>query len=104
MSLIDSEMNDKKEINELNKEYEELMRIFILNNTVIKKELIFKKFLSQSNVHIVIHYSDVIAEYKTAFNCLIFSEKNKHRDFKKKILSINHYKMIKTLLLKESVQ
>lgn len=71
MSLIDSEVNDEKEIDELSKEYKVWTKTFILRSTVIKKKSAFKKCLLQLNVHVVIHYSNVVTEYETAFNCLI---------------------------------
>jgi len=52
-----SSKEKKKVINELDEEYEVLIRTFIFESVVIKKEFIFTKFLLHSNIHIVVKTS-----------------------------------------------
>lgn len=71
--------SDTDTFNKLNKESLQVAKIFIMNVKDFKKKTVFKNHLFCLNVHLTVHYTDVILKYATAYNCTTFSEKNKHR-------------------------
>jgi hypothetical protein len=56
-----------------------------------------------SNFYIEMHFESIMHEYDVLWNVNVLFDENKHRFFKKTILSFNHRKSIKQILLKDQL-
>ena len=60
-------------------EYENLTESFIITDTVFKKATAFRAFMERSNVYTGLHFIEVVWEYVTSNNLVIFVGEDKYR-------------------------
>ncbi|KAI9747998.1 MAG: hypothetical protein M4579_007339 [Chaenotheca gracillima] len=69
-----------------------------------KKAHEYRNSQGRPNIHIALHYPDIIEEYGTAFNCNVLMGEDKHKFFKKIIYQSNHRSPERMLLGRECLQ
>ena len=77
------------------------LRLFI---ETTKKNEVEKHFNILSNFHIAVHFATMMKKYGVLWNANVLFEENKHRFFKQTVLSINHRKSERQLLLKNAMR
>ena len=55
------------------------MKIFEIKEGVVKQIIIFRNVMIRLNVYVALYYKNVIIKYVIFNNCIILSDKDKHK-------------------------
>lgn len=77
---------------------------FIKREIISKKTLKYRQDKKRFNVHIDVHYENLMNHYNLVTHCNVLMSENKHRVFKKNVYNTNFVHVERSLLLRENMQ